>query len=81
MRKCWYEAFYSHSTVANYLRLFVDKEELNKYKSLAEKRIKDLEINDKCYSQAISEISTNTVDSTEYKLLCFFSGHLDKIIV
>jgi hypothetical protein len=42
MRECRYEAFCSNPTVANYLRLFVDKESIEKYKGLAEKRIEDL---------------------------------------
>jgi len=42
MRKCWYEAFYSDSTIANYLRIFANKEASIEYKELAEKRITSL---------------------------------------
>jgi hypothetical protein len=46
MKKCWYEAFYSNSTIPNYLRLFVDGEVTREYKNLAEKRIGELRICD-----------------------------------
>ncbi|SFG92663.1 hypothetical protein SAMN05660649_03161 [Desulfotomaculum arcticum] len=39
MKECWYEAFYSNSTIPNYLRLFTDGEVIREYKDFAEKRI------------------------------------------
>jgi hypothetical protein len=42
MEKCWFETFYSDSTVVNYLRLYVDDDVVEKYEKLAEKRIKSL---------------------------------------
>jgi len=38
MKKCWYEAYYSNSTIPNYLRLFTDGEVIREYKDLAEKK-------------------------------------------
>jgi hypothetical protein len=79
MKKCWFEAFYSNSTVANYLRLFVDGQVTTEYKDLAEKRIEKLRMPDNHYKQDISETAKNNIVETEYKYLCFFSGHFDKV--
>jgi len=79
MRKCWYEAFYSNSTVPNYLRLFADTEVIRGYKSIAEKRIEKLHIADNHYNEHNSEIAKNNIDEIEYKHLYFLSGHFDKI--
>ena len=79
MRKCWYEAFYSNSTIPNYLRFFIDGEALREYKDLAEKRIEKLRISDNHYNQSISETAKNNIAEIEYKHLNIFSGHFDKI--
>lgn len=79
MRKCWYEAFYSDSTIPNFLRLFVDREVINEYKVLAEKRIEKLHIFEFHYNRHISETVRNEVTELEYKYLCFFSGHFDRV--
>lgn len=79
MRKCWYEAFYSNSTTANYLRIFANKEASREYKELAQKRIEELIITDKHYNGKNSEIDKNTISEIDYKLLHFFSGHFDKV--
>jgi hypothetical protein len=79
IRKCLYEAFYSDSTVINYLRLFADKESTVAYKDDAEKRIGNLQIYDDYHKKWISETYKNTVTETDYKYLCFFSGHFDKV--
>ncbi|HHY72033.1 MAG TPA: hypothetical protein GX497_02160 [Bacillus bacterium] len=78
MRKCWYEAFYSNSTIPNYLRIFVNEEVTREYKDLAEKRIKTLSISNNHYNH-ISETAKNNINEIEYKYLCFFSGYFDKI--
>lgn len=78
MKKCWYEAFCSNSTISNYLRLFLDGEVIREYKDLAEKRIAKLRISDNHYNQ-ITETGRNNVTELDYKYLCFFSGHFDKI--
>jgi len=79
MRKCWYEAFYSNSTVPNYLRLFADEEVTREYKVPAENRIEELHISDCHNNHSISETSKNSVTELEYKYLCFFSGNFDRI--
>jgi hypothetical protein len=79
MKKCWYEAFLSNSTVPNYLRLFVDGEVTREYKELAEKRIEKLCVSNDYYSQRISETAKNNIDEIEYKYLYFFSGHFEKV--
>ena len=79
MRKCWYEAFYSDSTIANYLRIFANKEASIEYKELAEKRIEELTIADKHYNRKDSETEKNNIFEIDYKLLHFFSGHFDKV--
>lgn len=79
MRKCWYEAFYSNSTIPNYLRLFADTEVIRGYKSIAEKRIEKLCIPDNHYNEHNSEIAKNNIDEIEYKHLYFLSGYFDKI--
>ena len=78
MKKCWYEAFYSNSTIPNYLRLFVNKEVIGEYKGLAEKRIEKLRISENYYDHK-SETAKNDIDEIQYKYLHFFSGHFDKI--
>ncbi len=78
MKKCWYEAFFSNSTIPNYLRLFVDGEVTREYKDLAEKRIEKLYVSDN-YKQYLSETAKNNIDEIEYKYLYFFSGHFEKI--
>jgi hypothetical protein len=77
MRECRYEAFCSNPTVANYLRLFVDKESIEKYKGLAEKRIEDLSEPEKRH---IMEYSYNYEFESDYHYLQFFSGHFDKVV-
>ena len=79
MRKCCYEAFYSNSTIPNFLRLFVDREVINEYKILAEKRIENIRISEYAYSRHISETVKNDITRLEYKYLCFFSGHFDRV--
>jgi len=79
MKKCWYEAFRSNSTVTNYLRLFADREVTKAYKDLAEKRIEELKISGNSYDQNISEAEKNNVSKMELKYLFFFSGHIDKV--
>lgn len=79
MKKCWYKAFYSNSTIPNYLRLFTDGEVIREYKDFAEKRIEELRISDNHYNQGISETAKNNIAEIEYKYLYFFSGHFDKI--
>ena len=78
MKKCWYEGFYSNSTIPNYLRLFVDGEVTREYKNLAAKIIEKLRVCDNHYNH-ISETAKNKITDMEYKYLCFFSGHFDKI--
>jgi len=78
MKKCWYEAFFSDSTVPNYLRLFCDREATQEYKDLAERRINELQIYKQYYNAAYEDKKNNATDY-EYKYLCFFSGHIDKI--
>ena len=79
MRKCWYEAFYSNSTMPNYLRLFVDQVVIKEYKGLAKKRIEKLHISD-CYNNHyISETCKNNITDLEYRYLCFFTGFFDKV--
>jgi len=79
MRKCWYEAFYSNSTILNYLRLFTDTEAIKEYKNIAEKRITELSISDNRYNGRNSEIAKNSIDEIECKHLYFLSGHFDKV--
>lgn len=79
MRKCWYEAFYSNSTIPNFLRLFVDQEVVNGYKVFSEKRIETLNVCEYHSNHHISETSRNEITELEYKYLCFFSGHFDKV--
>ncbi|OPZ94178.1 MAG: hypothetical protein BWY74_00768 [Firmicutes bacterium ADurb.Bin419] len=79
MKKCWYEAFFSNSTIPNYLRLFVDGEVTRKYKELAENRIEKLCISYDHNKQSISETAKNSIDKIDYKYLYFFSGHFEKI--
>ena len=77
MKKCWYEAFYSNSTITNYLRLFTDAEMISEYKDLAEKRIERLIVTDNHCDQHMTETAINSVTDIQYKYLCFFSGHFD----
>jgi len=79
MKKCWYEAFYSNSTISNYLRLFVDKEVVEEYKNLAEERIEKLSIIDNHYNRNISETAKNSTAKIEYQCLNFFAGHFTQI--
>lgn len=79
MKKCCYEAFYSDSTIPNYLRLFVDGEVTRKYKDLAEIRIEKLRKSDNYYHQHRSETAKNNITEIEYQYLYFFSGHFDKV--
>lgn len=79
MKECWYQAFYSNSTIPNYLRLFTDGEAIRDYKDLAEKRIEKLPVSDNHYNQHISEIAENNITDLEYKYLYFFSGHFEMI--
>ncbi len=79
MKKCWYEAFYSNSTVLNYLRLFVDKDTMKEYKDIAEKRIGKLRICDNYYRNEASEMTENVVSKFDYKYLCFFSGKFNEV--
>jgi len=78
MKASWYEAFYSNSTVANYLRLFVDADVAARYKDLARKRIDEVPISD-THVKDTSENARNTHTEAEYKSLCFFAGHFAKI--
>ena len=77
--KCFYEAFYSNSTIPNYLRLFLDKEMAREYKMLAEKRIEKLRITDDYYKSGRFATIKNDIDKTEYKYLYFFAGHFNKV--
>jgi len=77
MKECWYEAFYSNSTISNYLRLFIDGEVTRKYKDFADKRIEKLCVADNHYNQSKSETAKNDITDLEYKCLYFFSGHFD----
>lgn len=79
MKECWYQAFYSNSTIPNYLRFFTDGEVISEYKDLAEKRIEQLRVSDNHYNQDISETGENNITDLEYKYLYFFSGHFDMI--
>lgn len=83
MRKCWYDAFYSNSTAANYLRLFADAEATRAYKDFAIERIEKLHIFDRSSGhydrEMITEAAKNSVSEIEFKYLCFFSGHFDKV--
>lgn len=79
MRGCWYEAFYSDSTVPNYLRLFTDSEATRVYRALANNRIEELRITEYSHTDERSEADENTVNEMEYKLLHFFSGNFDKV--
>lgn len=83
MRKCWYEAFHSNSTVVNYLRLFIDIEATKPYKDFAIERIGKLHISDGAgghYDRGMgTETAENSVSGTDFKYLCFFSGHFDKV--
>jgi len=79
MKKCWYEAFYSNSTIPNYLRLFVDKEVTEEYKDLAEKRVEKLSISDNHNFQYLSETAKNSISKKEYQCLKFFSGQFIQI--
>lgn len=79
MKRCWYEAFNSNSTIINYLRLFSDIESVASYKTDAEKRIEKLKVVDTYNKKTTSETIKNTVSEIEYKYLCFFSGQFDKV--
>ena len=79
MRECWYEAFYSDSTIANYLRIFADKEATIKYKETAEKRIEKLTMTDRHYFSKSSETDKDNIYEIDYKLLYFFSGHFSEV--
>ncbi|MGE5631884.1 MAG: hypothetical protein ACM3TR_12415 [Caulobacteraceae bacterium] len=79
MRKCWYEAFYSNSTIPNYLRLFADEAAIKEYKDLAKKKIEKLHISNCHNNHYISETGKNNITELEYKYLCFFSGNFDKV--
>lgn len=79
MKKCWYEAFLSHSTVANYLRLFTDAEVTEAYKDLSEKRIAELKISGIFSNQNISEEEKNDISQMEFKYLAFFTGQIRKV--
>lgn len=79
MRKCLYEAFYSNSTVPNYLRLFPGAEAILEYKESAQKKIGRLNVSGRYNNHTISETDLNNILEFEYKYLCFFSGHFDKI--
>ncbi|KJR44918.1 hypothetical protein UF75_4711 [Desulfosporosinus sp. I2] len=74
MKECWYEAFYSNSTIPNYLRLFTDGEVIREYKDFAEKRIEKLHVSENHYNQCISEIAKNNITDIEYKYLILFLG-------
>ncbi len=83
MRKCWYEAFHSNSSAVNYLRLFIDIEAAKTYKDFAVERIAKLHISDGSRGHygrdEGTETAENGVSGTEFKYLCFFSGHFDKV--
>ncbi len=79
MKKCWYEAFYSNSTVSNYLRLFADEGTIREYRISAKERIENLHISGSGYKSYISETDKNNVTEIDYRYLYFFSGHFDKI--
>ena len=79
MRKCWYEAFYSNSTISNYLRLFADEEITEEYKELAERRIEKLSISDNQINQYLSETAKNSITKKEYQCLNFFTGQFTQI--
>lgn len=79
MRRCWYEAFYSDSTIANYLRIFANKEALVEYRELIGKRIEELTITDTHNYRKSTETEKNNINEIDYKLLHFFSGHFDKV--
>lgn len=79
MKKCWYEAFYSDSSVANFLRLFRDREVALAYKQLAEKRIAELHTTDQLYYHADYEVKKNVPAEFDYRHLCFFAGYIEKI--
>lgn len=79
MRECWYEAFCSNSTIANYLRIFADKEATIKYKESIEKIIEKLTMTDRyCYEKS-SETDINKIYEIDYKLLNFFSGRFSEV--
>lgn len=85
MRKCWFEAFYSNSTITNYLRLYKDKKTIRQYVDKAKKRIEQLQISDGYYDKSYNssfaiENIKNSVTQNEYKYLCFFIGQFDRII-
>ena len=79
MKKCWYEAFLSNSTIPNYLRLFADEKVTKKYKDIAEKRIKQLPISNNHYKQHISEDTEDSITEIEYKYLHFFRDLLIRL--
>lgn len=79
MKECWYEAFYSDSSVANFLRLFRDREVALEYKDLAEKRIAELQTTDQRYYHVAYEVKKNVLAEFDYKHLCFFAGYIEKI--
>lgn len=79
MKKCWYEAFHSNSTIPNYLRLFTENDSVNEYKTIAEKRIEKLKIVDNYYNRETSETTENTVSTFEYKCLSFYTGKFEMV--
>lgn len=78
MKVCWYEAFYSNSTVANYLRIFVDADVAARYRQCAEKRIDEVPIS-AMHVKDTSETAINELTEIEHKSLSFFAGHFDRI--
>jgi len=78
MKACWYEAFYSDSTVSNYLRLFVDRDVTERYRTCAEKRIDEVPIT-AIHVSDTSETARNELTAIEHKSLSFFAGHFARI--
>jgi hypothetical protein len=80
MSKCWFEAFHSDATVANYLRLYVDSSVTKKYAGLAEKRIETLNTSKECYYENLkSNLDKNVISEHTKKEFEFFLGNFDKI--
>ena len=77
--KCWYEAFYSDSTVYNYLRLFSDPAATVLYLELAKSRIGQLDKTSQSFSLPESELAKNTLSLFSQKQLCFFTGDFVKV--
>jgi hypothetical protein len=79
MRKCWYEAFYSNSSIPNYLRLFVDRQAIDEYRIPAGNRIDEIKTTKNEYNYNKSETAENVIPDLDHKYLCFFDGRFEKI--